>query len=166
MALIIEDGTGVANAQAWSDATACITFATTYYGSSLTGSTAEKEATILRTVNYMNSLNWKGTLTFGRAQELAWPRTGVTDIGINEIPREIIKAQHILARAEHATIGTLAPSGSVAGQVIKEKVDTIEITYAETDGNIENQRTTVTDAMDLLAPFLNGIVPNIGAGWY
>ena len=167
MALIIEDGTGVANAQAWSDAADCITFATTYYGSSLTGSTAEKEATILRTVNYMNALNWKGATTFGRAQELAWPRTGVTDIGINEIPREIIKAQHILARAEHARIGTLAPAGSVAGQVTREKVDgVVDITYAETDGNVENQRVTVTDAMDLLAPFLNGVVPNLGSGWY
>lgn len=166
MALIIEDGTGVANAQAYADAADCITFATTYYGSSLTGSTADKEATILRTVNFMNSLNWKGTTTFGRAQELSWPRTGVDDIGTGEIPREVVKAQHILARAEHASIGTLAPTGSVAGQVTKEKVDVIEITYAETDGSVENQRVTVTDAMDLIAPFLNGIVPNLGAGWY
>ena len=166
MALIIEDGTGVANAQAYSDAADCITFATTYFGSSLTGSTAEKEATILRTVNFMNSLNWIGNPTFGRAQELSWPRTGVDDIGTGEIPREVIKAQHILARAEHAAIGTLAPSGSASGQVIKEKVDVIEITYAETQGGVESDRVTVTDAMDLLAPFLRGTTPNLGAGWY
>ena len=166
MALIIENGTGVANAQAWADVTSCITFATSYYGASLTGSTAEKEATILRTVNFMNSLNWLGDPTFGRAQELAWPRTGVDDIGVNEIPREVIKAQHILARAEHAAIGTLAPSGSSGGQVIKEKVDVIEITYAETQGGVEAERVTVTDAMDLLAPFLQGTTPKLGAGWY
>lgn len=166
MALIIEDGTGVANAQAYSDAADCITFATTYFGSSLTGSTADKEATILRTVNFMNSLNWIGDPTFGRAQELSWPRTGVDDIGTGEIPREVIKAQHILARAEHAAIGALAPSGSVSGQVIKEKVDVIEITYAETQGGVESERVTVTDAMDLLAPFLRGTTPNLGTGWY
>lgn len=166
MALIIENGTGVAGAQAYSDAADCITFATTYYGSSLTGSIAEKESTILRVVNFMNSLNWIGEPTFGRAQELSWPRTGVDDIGTGEIPREIIKAQHILARTEHTNIGALAPSGSSSGQVIKEKVDVIEVTFAETQGGVESERVTVTDAMDLLAPFLIVATPKLGLGWY
>lgn len=166
MALIIENGTGVANADAWASADDCVLFGTAYFGSSLTGSIAEKEATIRRTVNFMNSLNWKGVPTYGRNQELAWPRTGVDDIAVGEIPREIIKAQHILARAEHTNTGALAPSGRDADQVISEKVDVIEVKYAAATVGIEAQRVTVTDAMDLLAPFLRGVTPAIGGGWY
>ena len=166
MALIIEDGTNVVGAQAWADAATCITFAATYFGSNLTGSEADKEATILRTVNFMNNLNWKGAPTNGRLQELAWPRSGIDDVTDSEIPREIIKAQHILARAEHAAAGTLAPSGKVADQRKKVKVDVIEVEYVDTDAGIDAQRVVVTDAMDLLAPFLRGVTPALGSGWY
>ena len=169
MALIIEDGTGVANANAMSSAADCVTFATEYYGSSLTGSTAEREATILRVINYMMSLPWHGELTYGNTQLTPYPRTGVTGYAATDMPWQVIKAQHILARAEHKAVGTLAPSGKVADQRKKVKVDVIEVEYVDTDASIDAQRTTVTDAMDLLAPFLIGGASGSTAfagGWY
>lgn len=166
MALIIEDGTGVTDAEAYADAAAYTTFSTDYYGAVLAGTDAEIEAAIRRTINFMNSLNWKGDPTFGRSQELAFPITGIDDITSSEIPREIIKAQHILTRAEHAVAGALAPSGKVADQRKKVKVDVIEVEYVDAGASIEAQRVTVTDAMDLLAPFLRGTTPALGGGWY
>ena len=133
MALIVENGTGVVNADCWADVTSCSAWAVSRYGSSLNGDTADKEAAIRRAVDYMNSLPWKGARTFARAQSLAWPRSGVVDgegnaIGANEIPKEVIFAQHSLARAEFISVGVLTPSASRLG-VKREKVDVIEVEY-------------------------------------
>jgi len=166
MALIIENGTGVAGADCYADVTACSAYATAYYGASLNGNNADKEAAIRRATAYLNRLAWKGTRTLGRAQSLAWPRTGVTDceglsIGANEIPTDIINAQHELARAEFQSAGVLTPSMSKAtATVSSEKVDVIQITY-DTDnltGTIEDARVIVTAAMDKLKCYLTSPV--------
>ena len=161
MALIIENGTGVAGAEAWADVTACSAWAVLFYGQSLTGSTADKEAAIRRAVAYMNTLVYKGTRTFGRGQTLSWPRTGVTDceglaVGANEIPPEIITAQHILSRAEFVAPGILSPQGSASTLVKREKVDVIEVEYDVSSrvGSVDDIRTIVTAAIDALKCFL------------
>ena len=162
MALIVENGTGVAGADAYSDVAACSAYASAYYGSALNGSPADKEAAIRRATAYLNGLAWKGTRTHGRAQSLAWPRTGVTDceglaIGDHEIPADLIKAQHEFARAEFQSAGVLTPSLSKAtATVASEKVDVIQITY-DTDnltGSIDDARVIVTAAMDKLKCYL------------
>jgi hypothetical protein len=166
MALIIEDGTGVAGADAYSDVAACSAYATAYYGAALTGSPTDKEAAIRRATAYLNGLAWKGNRTLGRAQSLAWPRTGVTDceglsIGSNEIPADLIAAQHELARAEFQSAGVLTPSLSKStATVASEKVDVIQITY-DTDnltGSIDDARVIVTAAMDKLKCYLTSPV--------
>jgi len=166
MALIIEDGTGVAGADAYADVTACSAYATAYYGSALTGSNVDKEAAIRRATAYLNGLLWKGTRTLGRAQPLAWPRTGVTDcesleIADDEIPQDLIYAQHELARAEFQSPGILTPAVSKANAtVVREKVDVLEVEY-DTDnltGSIEDVRPIVTAAMDRLKCYLTGPV--------
>jgi hypothetical protein len=166
MALIVETGAGVANAECYADVTACAAYSTAFYGASLNGSTADKEAAIRRATAYLNGLAWKGTRTLGRAQSLAWPRSGVTDceslsIGANEIPTDLINAQHELARAEFLTPGALTPSLSKAtATVSSEKVDVIQITY-DTDnltGSIEDARIIVTAAMDKIKCYLSSPV--------
>jgi len=163
MALIIEDGTGVAGADAYSDVASCSAYATAYYGAALTGSPADKEAAIRRATAYLNGLAWKGTRTLGRAQSLAWPRTGVVDceglsIGDAEIPLDLIYAQHELARAEFQSPGILTPAVSKANAtVVREKVDVLEVEY-DTDnltGSIDEVRPIVTAAMDRLKCYLS-----------
>ena len=161
MALIIEDGTGVSGADAYASVTACSAWAVDYFGHSLTGSTADKEAAIRRAVAYMDGLKWKGKRTYGRSQSLAWPREGVTDcegldIADDEIPDEVIFAQHVLARAEFQSPGVLSPSGALAQVVKREKVDVIEQEYdtSRLQGSIEELRPIVTMAMDKLRCFL------------
>ena len=166
MALIIENGTGVAGADAYSDVAACSAYATAYYGASLNGSPADKEAAIRRATAYLNGLAWKGTRTLGRSQSLAWPRTGVVDceglpIGDMEIPTDLINAQHELARAEFTSPGVLSPSLSKSTAIVSsEKVDVIAITY-DTDnltGSIDDARVIVTAAMDRLKCYLSSPV--------
>jgi len=161
MALIIETGTNVAGADAYSSVADCSAWAVAYYGSALNGDTADKEAAIRRAVTYLDSLKWKGTRTYGRDQSLAWPRSGVTDcegsaIASDEIPSELIFAQHVLARVEFQDEGALSPSVNLSGVVKREKVDVIEVEYdtARMQGNADELRQIVTMAMDKIACLL------------
>ena len=161
MALIIENGTNVAGAEAYADVTACSAWSVAYYGSAMTGSTADKEAAIRRAVAYLDSLKWKGARTHGRDQSLAWPRDGVTDceglaIASDEIPDELIFAQHTLDRVEFLSPGALSPSVSLGGVVKREKVDVIEVEYdtARMQGNAQEMRPIITMAMDKIACLL------------
>lgn len=157
MALVIENGSGLANAEAYSSVADCSAWASKYYGNALTGSDAGKEAAIRRAVAYMDGLRWKGASTTGRVQALAWPRSGVTDceglaIGANVIPAEVIFAQHVLARAEFQSPGVLSPSVTLGAVVKRERVDVIEAEYdtSRLQGTADELRPLVTMAMDKL----------------
>lgn len=161
MALIIEDGTNVAGADAYASVTDCSAWADEYWDGSLSGSTSKKEAAIRRAVTYLDGLKWKGQRTYGRDQSLAWPREGVTDcegsaIASDEIPDELIFAQHVLARVEFQKPGALSPSVNLSNVVKREKVDVIEVEYdtARMQGNADELRQIVTMAMDKIACLL------------
>lgn len=161
MALVIENGTGLTNAEAYSSVADCSAWAVKYYGHSLTGSDADKEAAIRRAVAYMDGLKWKGTRTTGRVQALAWPRSGVTDceglaIGANVIPAEVIFAQHVLARAEFQSPGVLSPSVTLGAVVKRERVDVIEAEYdtSRMQGTADEMRPLITMAMDRIGCLL------------
>ncbi len=162
MALVIETGAGLANAEAYADVTACSAWATAYYGHSLAGSTEDKEAAIRRAVAYLDALSWKGNRAHGRSQALAWPRSGVTDyegtsIASNTIPAEVIFAQHVLARAEFQSPGILTPSVNLGAVVKRNKVDVIEqeMDTSRLQGSVDEMRPVVTMAIDRLSCFLN-----------
>ncbi len=157
MALVIENGTGLPNAEAYSSVADCSAWASKYYGHALAGSEADKEAAIRRAVAYMDGLKWKGQRSTGRVQALAWPRSGVADcegltIGANSIPSEVIFAQHVLARAEFQSPGILSPSVNLGAVVKRERVDVIESEYdtSRMQGTVEELRPLVTMAMDRL----------------
>lgn len=161
MALVIETGAGLPSAEAYSDVASCSAWATSYYGHALTGSTADKEAAIRRAVAYLDGLQWTGTRTTGRVQALAWPRTGVTDcegnaIGANEIPQEVIFAQHVLARVEFQSPGILSPTLSLGAVVRRNKVDVIEQEFdtSRMSGTIAELRPVITMAIDRLSCLL------------
>lgn len=135
MALTIEDGTGVAGADSYASVADCSAYAVSYYGASLTGNTADKEAAIRRAFAYLNGLRWKGSRTNGRSQGGAWPRTDMIDcdgnaITSDEIPAEVIEAQHELARAEFQAPGVLSPQWSQRDALVTmEKADVVQVQY-------------------------------------
>lgn len=140
MALIIENGTGVANADSFETAAECEAFALAYYGQNAAGSTAHKEAALRRAFYYMQALRWKAGL---------WPTFGGT------IPAAVKNAQTLFAKAELATTGILSPEVTLAGQKILNKVDVMGWEVIGKESGVEASRPVITAAFDFLRPYLD-----------
>ena len=161
MALVIETGAGIPNADSYVTRADCIAYVLAQYGEALpdTGAT---DAALRRAAAYMDSLRWKGTRSFGRDQDLAWPRLNVADcddnpIGPDEIPREVIAAQCEFARAESASPGVLSPQGSVLDAIRnRAKVDVIEVGFdmSRVLPDVENLQVIVTAGLRRVECFL------------
>jgi hypothetical protein len=165
MTLIIETGTGVAGAEAYATASALDVWSTAFHGAVITGTEAEKESAIRRAVAYLDSLPWHGVKTFGRDQDLSWPRSGVRDrdgymIDALTIPPEVIEAQHILARQEAAAPGSLAPTYTPASQKVLVELGPMKW-QADTPRGADAQRATVAAAMDCLRGLISSSSSNV-----
>lgn len=155
MTLIIETGTGSATAEAYATAAALDTWTAAMFGSASSETLANKESAIRRAVKFMDGLAWSGFKTFGRVQALAWPRAYLVDVdgwdvASDEIPAEVIEAQHILARAELATPGILAPTVTLADRKTLTGLDSLEWTPLASPATVDASRPVVTMAMDRL----------------
>lgn len=171
MTLTVEDGSVVDDADCYADADAFSAWEVLYYGSASTGDDADIEAAIRRTVAYLDRLNWKGDRLEGRNQPRAWPRSSVLDaegnaIAEDEIPAEVIFAQHRLARAELANPGVLDSEFKASASVKREKVGEIEIEYTRGAGVADDQKTIIAMAMDEIEGLLaDGNVTGGGTHW-
>lgn len=163
MPLIIEDGTGVANADSYGTRAGFITHAANYYGATVADTDAS-DVPMRAAFAWLSGQSWKGTKTYGRSQTGAWPRKNVVDcegiaIASDEIPSEVIQAQYDLAYAEFVSAGVLSPSGSIRDALVSmEKVDVIQVSY-DTSRITAGQDVTavrVEAALRLIRCFLNG----------
>jgi hypothetical protein len=155
MALTIEDGTGVADADSYATVAELDAFAAARGFSSLPATDADKEVLLRLAFDYVEAhrgqfLGTKANLGNEFAQ---WPREDVCldgeDLAATEIPRELKRAQMQLA--VDANDETLSPTGT--GQaVIREKLDVLETEYAE-GGSIAPQPIFAA-ANKFLAPLL------------
>ena len=142
MALIVEDGTALANAESFCS----VAFADTYLdarGFALWAplATLVKESALRRASDYMEQAyreRWAGYRTTG-TQSLSWPRTLVPQkdapggyrawpfyYATNIVPTLVQNACASLAY--RATTATLAPD--LGRMTTREKVDVIEVSYA------------------------------------
>jgi len=133
MALIVEDGTCVANANAFVTRDELISYAADYYPATVVGYDETTDSAILRASRWLSTFpDWDGAMACGRGlQGLAWPRSGVTDcngdsIPDDEIPVEVKQAAYLAALAELSTPGILSPIVTPGQQVKRVKVDVIE----------------------------------------
>lgn len=171
MPLVVEDGTGLADAESYiSVANADTYFSNRGFTLWATLSTNEKEQALRRSTDYMLQvyrLKWKGTRVTG-TQALDWPRNwvvrddyefatqnGAQVIGgrqyypADEVPIEIQNACAELAFK--AAGGELAPD--IAQRVVREKVDVLEVEY----DRYGPQYTQFRAIDNLLAPFLKDV---------
>jgi hypothetical protein len=142
MSLTIENGTGVDGADSYVTVAECEAYATAYYGASLTGSPAAKEAALRRAYAYLMGLNWRAD---------TYPLFGGT------IPQAVKNAQHELARAEFQSVGILSPSGSLRDAVVSsEKVGEIAVSYdtSRITASVDAAAPYVTAGMRWIAPYL------------
>ncbi|MDT8321523.1 MAG: hypothetical protein RQ826_13440 [Xanthomonadales bacterium] len=159
--LIIEDGTGVPDADAYISLADADALHVSRDGAAWAGTDPDKEAAIRRATAFVDTLRFMGRPAGGRAQSLAWPRENAFDadgfeISLTELPEEIKTAAGILAFAELASPGLLFPEVNRAGLFKRQRVGPIEVEFAGNPASVEFQRTVVTAAMDLLTPLTIG----------
>lgn len=163
MALTVEDGSGVAGA----DALITLAFADAYHSSlgntTWTGDdTTIKEPAIKRSTAFVsNSLSWMGYRVSGRSQSLAWPRTGVYDsegysIASAEIPIEVKNAVAEIALRELVSPGAMNPDFTQSEMVKREKVGSLEVEYLNSSTTAEAQRPVLLVVRDMIGQFLAG----------
>lgn len=136
MALIVEDGTGLTNAESYLsvvDATAYHTKMGNSAAWAAVGIESVQEAMLRRATNYLRSryyAMWQGT-PIAPFQRLDWPRWGVPTrngynaIASNEVPEEVKDACAELALKASTT--ELMPDSNQA--IKREKIGLIEVEY-------------------------------------
>lgn len=117
----------------------------------------DSDVLLVGAMDYLATLEdrWQGDRT-SPTQPLAWPRTGVyvygTALADDAIPQSLKDAQCRLALDVDAGVALLPTvSAGSKGSVIAEKVDTIEVRYAE---GANNTQPVFTAAMGLLKPLM------------
>lgn len=148
MTLTIEDGTGVTGADSFNTVDECSAHATAYFGHSLSGSPADKEAALRRAFVVMSGLQWLPDL---------WPTFGGT------IPEPVKLAQSVFARVEFQNPLSLSPDVAVSGRKVLTGVKGITWEVIGKTATVEGSRPVVTMAMDLLRPYL-AVDPSRDAG--
>lgn len=147
MALIVETGTGLPDAESY----ASVAQADAYHadrGGSAWGplSVPQKEAALRRATDYLqqNGGRWQG-YRVSAAQALDWPRSGVV-VDRMPVPADSIPVQLVRACCELALKATTqALAADEAAQVKSEKVGQIEVVYA--DGARQQTRFAAVEAM-------------------
>lgn len=156
MALTVEDGTGVENANSYVDLAYARAYAT-QRTLALPADDAACEALLIKAMDFIESEArgpYKGDQTYPGVDNLKWPRTGVyiEDVALDpaKIPATLKKAQCQLA----VELQTLDALPTLAGQIVKrEKVDVIETEYA-IDYKAGQKPPVMTKVDLLLAPLL------------
>lgn len=161
MAIVVEDGTGKADAECYIS----VADADTYFSARANATwaaltTGAKEAALRLGCDYMEAVygpRWKGERAT-ETQALSWPRTDVCANGV-EVASDVVPVEVQRANAElavRASSGTplLADQGA---QVTQETVGPISVSYAE--GARQNTRYAAVDGM--LAGYLSGSASQI-----
>lgn len=166
MSLTVEDGTGLAAADAFVSVDDCDAYCTAQGLNGWTSATrspaADDEAAIRRATSWLsNSFTWKGYKLNGRSQALAWPRTDVEDeegedVASDEVPAEIVQACCIAAAYERANPGGLSPSVTLQNRVKAKGVGPLRKEFFAAPMTAESARPILTLVNDLIGGLLSG----------
>lgn len=137
MALIIEDGTGVANANSYATTDQLDAYAA-LRGVTLAGNTTDHEHHLIHAMDWLEAQERRfyGSRLY-TTQALAWPRINVPEVNgeqyrdPNVIPAELIKAQCALAVSSQSTDLQIDRLPGDTGAVLSEKVGSLAVTYAD-----------------------------------
>lgn len=151
MALIVENGTIVENANSYVDLEYARAYATAR-GLTLSAVDATLEAQLMTAMDYLEAL--RSQYQGAKIGSLQWPRYGVTIDGVelasDTIPKELKDAQSRLAFDVSSGVDLMpTTSGKYAK---REKVGDLEVEYSETLSTSQQPTLTVVD--NLLAPLL------------
>ena len=167
MALTVEDGTGLADADSYVSASSFATYAVNI-GAALTAGPDETDAALRRATSWLDATyaaRFPGFRYRGRLQALAWPRSGALDIsgspiGVDEIPREIERAVCEAALREIAEPGALAPDMERGGAIQSVQAGSVGVTFAAG----APAETTFSAIDNALAPLIGKRVRGLASG--
>lgn len=159
MTLIVEDGTGLANADAYVSLDDCVAYATAR-GLTFPSSPADAaEQAIIRATSAIDAMyrsRFPGQRLNGRAQALEWPRKNAYDaagetVESDAVPVEIVSATCEAAIRELATPGSMMPDLERGGGIRSLKAGSVAIEYS---GNA-SALTTYTTINGILSGLLS-----------
>jgi hypothetical protein len=132
MAIVVEDGTGLATADSYLSVTDANSYFTNLNNTTWVGSDAEKEAALRKATSYLDATYvWIGYI-LKTTQSLNWPRTSATDSQgrdlDNSVPQKVKDACAELALA--SLTDDLVKIKENSDYVKKQKVGELEIEYS------------------------------------
>lgn len=152
--MIVEDGTGLADADALID----VAYADAYHaarGNAWAGTTTEKEQAIVKATDYMRTMAWIGS-PLTDTQALPWPRFGY---GIPDAIKRACAEYALRARAS-----ALEDDEAAGAAVVSEtsRVGPLEksVTYSQQLSQRSNRRSYPT-ADRLLTPYLVHVLDEV-----
>ena len=155
MAVVVEDGTGKADATSYADLESIVVYAESQ-GYTLPVEEAELEILVNKAMVYIESLatSFSGS-KLTKAQALQWPRSGAFVDGFeveeDEIPASLGKALAQLVSEINAGNDPM-PNGD-GREIIREKIDVIETEYVPTGASA--QLPSLTRVNVLLEPLFD-----------
>jgi hypothetical protein len=181
MAIVVEDGTGLANSNSYASVDDFTTF-TTDRGETTIAEADEdqKEIALIKAADYMEQkyrLLWKGSRAQSD-QRMSWPRRGVdvpdffdpffrdlSNIPLsfqdtlfipeNEVPYEVQVAQLLIAKETFSADQSSGVLQGALGRVTKrEKLGVLEVEYFNAEDGSARQTTVYWDAQKTIEPFL------------
>lgn len=157
MALIVEDGSRVANSNTYISLADAETYMADRIDANWTSAaTPEKNAALIEAGMYLNSLNWKGSKVV-RDQSMELPRQDFTDgdgfeFTTTMIPAEVPDAQVEGAR-EHIAGSILLPTVKPDNMIKRKKIDVLE---KEFFAGASSGQTSFSKIDSLLSGLLTG----------
>lgn len=159
MALVVEDGSGKADADAYVSVDAVSKYAASRNRDWSPDSDDAAEAAVRVATSYVDSTyraGFQGYQTYGRNQALCWPRAYVTVDGYyvdsQAVPRELVKAVCEAAIRELASPGCLTPDVQPGTNITSLTADTVSVQFS---GDGMSAYPVFLDVDNAVAPLLN-----------
>lgn len=163
MALTVEDGTGVPEADSYLEIADIAAYATKRGLSFSTADAPAAEAAARRAATWLDATyrdRLPGVRLAGRGQGLEWPRKAAVDSYGTELPSDEVPSEWIYAFCEVA-VRELAQPGSLSPDVVIGRVKksvsisgAVSVTYADEGGVVSSQRPVLTLVDDILGGLL------------
>lgn len=162
VALIVEDGSGVSDSNVYSDLDYAVEYCVMKgYDTFISLSEDEQKVALIRGTDFVdNFFHWKGVSLKGQYQSMSFPRERIYDdrgYEIKGIPDKLKKAC-IEAAYLNASSGsdTLYNTTDVNGEVKRQRVDTLEVEYFQSQKTTSSQ-VDYTSIYDVLNKLLKGL---------